>query len=526
MRFLSLIFLFLSSLLTVAQSGDPFASFNEKIDSLTRLQDTSGVSQVFSRGIKWAEKEKLSKTDGYYLEFRIEETRHLMRYSKIAVDTAISRYRAIYELAATRENYLVQARALGFMANAYRSKRELGKAFEANQKEIEAAALSGDRLLLGRALITELDIAYNSLPSPMQPEELEELVVKGEYVIHFSEENKLTSVLPFGKLYLSKFFMKQGEFERAKSILFSISDEESISVTFSKYEELCEITKQTKDLVNYRSYTLEFKSRAYQTKRAFVALNVHNYLLDYSLQVKDSDSAAYYAKLLERNLKEVDTTKYLDFLDVSYSTLSRYYKGKNPNKELQYLSYSMQINKIISTRQKEAFSAILKYNNELAQLEKTNSILVEANSFFKTNLFAVLGLLLLLGIVVIVILRKFKGSRKRAAKVLLEKQHMEETVTKKYIELNNKQRIYLDDLKYLKADRNYVEFYTEAKRTVDRGVLTSVLGELPPNFIQVHRSYVINKNFIKATSGGHVILFPDIEIPLSRSFKNKLVNSL
>ena len=52
------------------------------------------------------------------------------------------------------------------------------------------------------------------------------------------------------------------------------------------------------------------------------------------------------------------------------------------------------------------------------------------------------------------------------------------------------------------------------------------MAQLPPNFIQVHRSYVINKNFIKSSTGTHVILIPEIEVPLSRTFKSKLKGAL
>lgn len=521
---------FLMTLLSIvhcfAQEKDQFEDFNTRIDRLARLNDTTGVTTAFTEGNSWAKEQGLHSANANFLAFKLNETRYLLRFSKIAVDSGITRYQSVYSDAVSADNYLVQAKSLGYLANAYRSKRELGKAFEYNQKEISAAKLSSDKLLLGRAYITELDIAYNSLPSPMQPEDLNDLITKGEYVIRYSEENKLQQIIPFGKLYLSKFFVKQGDFTHAKNILLSIEDNEPLPVTFSKYEQLCEIAQQTGDLENYRNYTLEFKWRAYRTKRTFVALNVHNYLLDYALTVKNEDSAAHYTRLLEQNLQEVDTTKYLDYLDVSYATLARYFHDKDPKKELQYLSYSTTINKIIAARQKEAFSAILKYNNEVAQLEEQNSSLAKANAFFKNNLFVVLGLLLLLVVVVVVVLRKYKRSRENARAALFEKQEMAQTVAKKHIELNNKQRIYFDDLKYLKADRNYVEFHTEEKRIIDRNSLGMVLEELPPNFIQVHRSYVINKNFIKASTGTHVLLLPEIEIPVSRSFKNKLNGSM
>jgi len=510
----------------LAQKENPFDAFTKEVDSLAKRNDTMGVTQAFTKGAQWASAQGISVTDEDLLAFQLNEIRYLLRFSKITVDTAIEGYLSTYNKAVQGKSTYVQAKSLGYLANAFRSKRELGKAFEFNQKQIIAARQSSDTYMLGRAYITELDIAYNSLPSPMPAENLRDLIKKGEYAISFSEENKLLDILPFAKLYLSKFYVKQGDYKHGKDILLGVSDEEPLPVTFSKYEQLCEIAQQTGDLKNYRNYTLEFKWRAYQTKRTFVALNAHNYLLDYALTANNLDSAAYYVQRLEENLKEVDTTKYLDYLDVSYSSLAQYYHGKDPVKELQYLSYSSTINKTIIARQREAFSAILKYNNELSQLEEQNTSLAKTNLFFKNNLFVVLGLLLLLVVVIVVVLRKYKRSRLKAREALLEKREMAQTMTKKHIELNNKQWVYFEELKYLKADRNYVEFHTESKQYIDRNSFGTVIGQLPPNFVQVHRSFVINKNFIKTSTGNHVILLPEIEIPLSRTFKNNLKEAL
>lgn len=509
-----------------AQFEEQFKGFTHKIDSLVQERDTMGVTDAFRKGIAWALKGGVASTNASFLDFKLNEARYLLRYSKIPIDSALVRYESIYKDAISVDNYLIQAKALGYLAGASRSKRELGKAFEYNQKEILAAQLTSDKMLLGRAYITELDIAYNSLPSPMQAEDLNELIAKGVYAISYSEENNLQQITPFGKLYLSKFYVKQGDFTEGKDILLSIDDSEPLPVVFSKYEQLCEIARQTGDLEKYRVYTREFKWRAYKTKRTFVALNAHNYLLDYALTVRNTDSAKFYSHRLEENLSRVDTTKYLDYLDVSYSTLARYYHGKDPVKEVQYLSYSTALNRIITARQKEAFSAILRYNNELVQLEQQNTNLAEANSIFKNNLYLVVGLLILLAITVMVVLRKYRRSRKMAAESEQEKQEIVKTVTKKHIELNNKQRVYFDDLKYVKADRNYVEFHTSEKEIIDRSSLGEVIDKLPPNFVQVHRSYVINKNFIKSSTGSQVLLLPDIAIPLSRTFKNKLNGTL
>lgn len=509
-----------------SQNLSSLSQWNDHVEALDRKNDTAGLAKAFSEGNHWLINEKVPSEDREMLKFRMLETRYLINYSKIVIDSGIQRYNRIQEIAGAEGYNDMEALALGRIANAYRSKRQMGEAFEFNQKEILAANKSGDSLLVGRALITELDILFNSLPWPVQNEDLDDLIEKGKEAIAYTEEHKLKGILPFGKLYVSKFYIKQGDFRRADSILASISDSEPLPVAFSKYEHLCEIAKQTGDLDRYREHTLRFKPLAYATKRPFVALNVHNYLLDYSMEAKAQDSAAYYARQLELNLKEVDTTKYLDFLDISYTTLARYYKDKNVNKELQYLSYSAEINRIIAARQRIAFMAIQKYKEQLADLEEENTSLSDLNRFFKNNMFTLLLISVLLLTVVFLLYRKYYRTRTQVAQVSEEKEQIAERVMKKSIELNNKQRVYLDQLKFIKADKNYVEFHTDEKRYVDRNKLSKVVAELPPNFVQVHRSYVINRNFIKTSDSRRVVLLPEIEIPISRIYKRRLNGSL
>lgn len=514
---------------TVEVYSQEFSSLsqrNDYIEQLTLANDTTELTRVFSEGNAWIANAQLSNEDKALLEFRMKETRHLVKYSKIAIDSGIERYQYIQKVARENKHFDIETLSLGRIANAYRSKHLMGEAFEYNQKEIEAAKRSGNSLLVGRALITELDISYNSLPWPIQSEDLDDLIDRGREVINYATKHDLQSILPFGKLYVSKFYIKQKDFIRADSILAGISDEASLPVTFSKYEHLCEIAKEIGNLSAYREYTLDFKKRAYATKRPFVALNAHNYLLDYSLRSNNADSAQFYAQQLEQNLKEVDTTKYLDFLDISYTTLAQFYQDRDVKKELQYLSYSVEVNKIIAARQKFAFMAIRKYQDQVNDLEQTNTDLSDKNSFFKNNLLTLLLISILLLIIVFFLYRKYYRTRSKVKAITVEKEQMAESVVKKSIELNNKQLVYLDILKFVKADKNYVEFYTDQKKIIDRNKLSIVIKELPPNFIQVHRSYVINRNFIKVHNSTKVILHPDIEIPLSRTFKHNLKTAL
>ena len=118
--------------------------------------------------------------------------------------------------------------------------------------------------------------------------------------------------------------------------------------------------------------------------------------------------------------------------------------------------------------------------------------------------------------------RSLKKYRLRIKEVEKEKELIAKKVEEKFIVLNNKTKVYLEKLHYIKSDGNYLEFYLENNLVIDRHKLKDVLTELPPNFIRVHRSYVINKNFIKSFNSTSIILQSNEEIPLSRTFKSNL----
>ena len=118
--------------------------------------------------------------------------------------------------------------------------------------------------------------------------------------------------------------------------------------------------------------------------------------------------------------------------------------------------------------------------------------------------------------------RRFLNSQKRIKEVEIEKQKIAKKVEQLALILNNKSKVYLDNLKFIKSDGNYLEFVTDNKTIIDRNKLKTILQELPPNFVKVHRSYIINKNFISAINSAEVTLRENIQIPLSRVFKNNL----
>lgn len=163
-----------------------------------------------------------------------------------------------------------------------------------------------------------------------------------------------------------------------------------------------------------------------------------------------------------------------------------------------------------------------KQEQEISQLKKLNQeqellIVKKEQKIWRWSLLALFATL-----TAIWLGRRFLNSQKRVKQAEHEKEVVSKKVEQIALVLNNKNRIYLDQLKYIKSDGNYLEFVTDDKTVVDRNKLKDILNTLPPNFVRVHRSYVINKNFIDASNSTSLFLKPNIEIPLSRTYKANL----
>ena len=83
-------------------------------------------------------------------------------------------------------------------------------------------------------------------------------------------------------------------------------------------------------------------------------------------------------------------------------------------------------------------------------------------------------------------------------------------------------KIKFDELRYIKSDGNYVEIFCENKKFLTRSTLKDFIQKLPPNrFVQVHKSYAINIEYIDAIEYSNLIIGKET-IPLSRSYAEEL----
>ena len=69
------------------------------------------------------------------------------------------------------------------------------------------------------------------------------------------------------------------------------------------------------------------------------------------------------------------------------------------------------------------------------------------------------------------------------------------------------------------SEDHYLEIYTSTKKEIVRGSISDILSQLPPNFSQSHRSYIVNRNYIYKINTNNLVLKNNTTIPLTRKFK-------
>lgn len=83
-------------------------------------------------------------------------------------------------------------------------------------------------------------------------------------------------------------------------------------------------------------------------------------------------------------------------------------------------------------------------------------------------------------------------------------------------------KIRFEELKWIKAEGNYLELHCSNKKLLIRFTLKDFLKKLPENiFYQVHRSYAVNIEYLSAV-GYTSITIDDEELPVGRSYAQAL----
>ena len=87
-------------------------------------------------------------------------------------------------------------------------------------------------------------------------------------------------------------------------------------------------------------------------------------------------------------------------------------------------------------------------------------------------------------------------------------------------------KIVLNSILYIESDRNYITVATEDQRLSYIDSLKNWALKLPESqFIQVHKSFIVNSKFVDKISGNTLFIKTN-KIPIGRTYKHELLNKL
>jgi tetratricopeptide (TPR) repeat protein len=111
---------------------------------------------------------------------------------------------------------------------------------------------------------------------------------------------------------------------------------------------------------------------------------------------------------------------------------------------------------------------------------------------------------------------------------LIKQLHAEQT-HQSILQLKSKASINVNEIMFIKSDGHYLEFYLSEQKTpeIERSTIKEILESIPANrFIRVHKSYVVNVDFIKIINSKELMLTNGQWIKLSRTYKPALKEML
>jgi len=84
-------------------------------------------------------------------------------------------------------------------------------------------------------------------------------------------------------------------------------------------------------------------------------------------------------------------------------------------------------------------------------------------------------------------------------------------------------QLFIQNIKYIESDGNYVTFYTDKRPILARNKLSEVLELLPKEyFTRIHRSFIVALKHIE-TVKKHSVIINDKEIPISSNYREKFI---
>ncbi|MVT12328.1 LytR/AlgR family response regulator transcription factor [Chitinophaga tropicalis] len=89
------------------------------------------------------------------------------------------------------------------------------------------------------------------------------------------------------------------------------------------------------------------------------------------------------------------------------------------------------------------------------------------------------------------------------------------------------QHIRQEEIIYIEGSKDYIKINTAGRPYIFYHTLKGVLDKLDPHvFIQVHRSYIVNRQYIRRIRENRISLHDGVMIPIGRSYREDLIRFL
>jgi len=125
----------------------------------------------------------------------------------------------------------------------------------------------------------------------------------------------------------------------------------------------------------------------------------------------------------------------------------------------------------------------------------------------------------------ILLVNQLRARSKELAELKLEQEKNQQQFLTVRSKRQNHQ-IRLQDISHIESLSDYLSIYfVNAKPITTKETISSFQEMLPSNFLRIHRSFIINLNYVTHFSSTKVNL-NDVELPISRSYKEMALNVL
>ncbi len=271
-------------------------------------------------------------------------------------------------------------------------------------------------------------------------------------------------------------------------------------------------------------YNFESLKAKKETGVTFGLANQYNNIADVYIKTEDYPLAISYLDsaltLASNNRQKFQILKNLQLAHKETENFEKSLEYAN-----SYIALKDSLNEVLT--QKEIASLGIEYDS------KTKDAFIYKLKNLSTTYKITIVILVLLSLVVLAVFyKKSKSAKLEVVQLQEELEHFkenqiqtEEPSKPQKLVLNNKRIINLEELLYIKSSGHYIEFHLEndTQPELDRNSLSKILEELPKDsFIRIHKSYIVNMEYIKIINSKELMLTNGVWLNLSRTYKDEL----